>query len=175
LKETEVRRRKWTPIPSEFHFFEKGTYQSKYRLSWDVPYEAGSLKVISYADGKEVAMKEIRTAGAPAEIVLNADRATISGNYTDILFPPGFPCHFLIFPASPGLFRLEDRFFQLPPDYFALPRIVGASPRRKQAKILWEEADILRGSLIFSGGARYFEGEHLKVAGRVKDGGGRVN
>ncbi|GAF02761.1 glycoside hydrolase family 2 TIM barrel-domain containing protein [Saccharicrinis fermentans] len=26
-----------TPIPAEFHFFEKGTYMSKYRLSWKVP------------------------------------------------------------------------------------------------------------------------------------------
>jgi hypothetical protein len=76
---------------------------------------------------------------------------------------------FLIFQASPGLFRLEDRFSQLPPeyfscytDYFTLPRIAGASPRRKQAKILWEEAEILRGSTIFCGGAQYFKGELQK-------------
>jgi beta-galactosidase len=40
-------------------------------LSWDVPYESGTLRAVGRQDGKDVAETEIHTAGAPATIALN--------------------------------------------------------------------------------------------------------
>ncbi len=75
-----------TNIPAEFRGFEKGMYPSKYRLNWKVPYQAGSLKVVGYRDGKAVAEKEIKTAEEPARILLTADRATIHADGADLSF-----------------------------------------------------------------------------------------
>ncbi|MFY0601372.1 MAG: DUF4982 domain-containing protein [Cyclobacteriaceae bacterium] len=75
-----------TEVPAEFHGFEKGMYKSKYRLSWNVPYSAGSLKVIGYKDGKSVVEKEIKTASAPSKISLAADRTEISADGKDLSF-----------------------------------------------------------------------------------------
>lgn len=66
--------------------FKRGIYKSKYRLSWKVPYQPGSLKVIAYKDGKEVATKEIKTAGKPAKIKLIADRTEIDADGKDLSF-----------------------------------------------------------------------------------------
>ena len=49
-------------------------------LSWDVPYEPGVVKAIGSRDGKPAAEAEVRTAGAPAQIALAADRGTPGGN-----------------------------------------------------------------------------------------------
>ncbi len=75
-----------TAIPAEFHGFEKGLYHSKYRLSWDVPYQAGQLKVIGYNKGKAVTEKEINTAGDPYKIILEADRTTIKADDYDLSY-----------------------------------------------------------------------------------------
>ncbi|BAX78488.1 beta-galactosidase GalB [Labilibaculum antarcticum] len=75
-----------TPIPAEFHFFPKGMYQSKYRLSWDVPYQAGTLKVVAYKNGKIEAEKTIHTAGKAYQIKLIPDRKTISADGKDLSF-----------------------------------------------------------------------------------------
>ncbi len=75
-----------TPIPAEFHFFEKGTYESKYRLSWEVPYQAGNIKVVAYKDGKAEATKVIHTAGKPDRIELEVDRDAITADGTDLSF-----------------------------------------------------------------------------------------
>ncbi len=75
-----------TPIPAEFHFFEKGTYYSKYRLSWNVPYQAGELKVVGYQNGKKQAEKTIKTAGKPYQIKLIADRSNIKADAKDLSF-----------------------------------------------------------------------------------------
>ena len=48
-------------------------------LTWDVPYEPGTLRAIGRQDGQIVAQEEIRTAGAPASIALHLDRAVLSG------------------------------------------------------------------------------------------------
>ncbi len=61
-------------------------YMSKYRLEWQVPYQPGSLKAIAYQNGKEVASDEVRTAGAPAQVRLTPDRATIQGDGEDLSF-----------------------------------------------------------------------------------------
>ncbi|WP_343330790.1 beta-galactosidase GalB [Polaribacter staleyi] len=76
----------FTEIPSEYHGFKKGMYKSKYRLSWNVPYQPGSIKVIGYRDGKEVAEKEIKTAGKPAQLKLIADRSEIDADGNDLSF-----------------------------------------------------------------------------------------
>ena len=47
-------------------------------LAWDVPYEPGALKAIGYRDGKPVIEALLHTAGAPAQIVLAADRDTLA-------------------------------------------------------------------------------------------------
>ena len=82
----KVKGKDITEIPSEYHFFKKGMYKSKYRLSWNVPYQAGSIKVVAYKDGKEVATKEIKTADKPYKINLEADRTEITSDGTDLSF-----------------------------------------------------------------------------------------
>src|ERR1022692_2257094 len=61
-------------------------FKSKYRLMWQVPYAAGELKAIAYQDGKRVAAAEIKTAGAPAQVVLEPDRTTIAADGDDLSF-----------------------------------------------------------------------------------------
>jgi beta-galactosidase len=61
-------------------------YLSKYRLMWQVPYQAGTLKAVAYQDGKQVAVDEVRTAGAAARVRLVPDRATIHADGDDLSF-----------------------------------------------------------------------------------------
>ncbi|MNX49177.1 hypothetical protein D3C86_797730 [compost metagenome] len=79
----------------------KNTPQNRYRLMWmDVKYEPGTVKVVAYDDnGKAVAEEEVHTAGKPYQIVLDADRKTITANGEDISFVTvsvvdknGIPC-----------------------------------------------------------------------------------
>lgn len=53
---------------------------------WRVPYVKGTIKAISYKDGKEVQKKEIKTARAPVSIRLTADRNTITSDGKDLSF-----------------------------------------------------------------------------------------
>jgi beta-galactosidase len=53
-------------------------------LSWDVPYEAGTLKAVGRKDGKIVVVQEVRTAGEPATIRLSADRQSIHADALDV-------------------------------------------------------------------------------------------
>ena len=79
-----------TPIPINFIDWEGGRYQgdfmSPYRLHWNVPYQAGELKVVGYIDGKKVTEKQIKTAGKPAKIELVADRNLIKSDGEDMVF-----------------------------------------------------------------------------------------
>ncbi len=75
-----------TDIPAEFRGFEKGMYTSKYRLSWNVPYQPGSIRVIGYKDGKAVAEKIINTAKKASKIRLTADRTEITADGKDLSF-----------------------------------------------------------------------------------------
>ena len=61
-------------------------FVSKYRLEWQVPYAPGVLKAVAYQGGKQVAVDERHTAGAPAAIQLSADRATIQSDGGDLSF-----------------------------------------------------------------------------------------
>ncbi|WP_321517987.1 beta-galactosidase GalB [uncultured Bacteroides sp.] len=62
--------------------------QKRYRLMWmDTKYEPGTVKVVAYdKDGKAVAEKEIRTAGAPHHIELTADRTSLTANGKDLSY-----------------------------------------------------------------------------------------
>jgi beta-galactosidase len=53
-------------------------------LSWDVPYEPGTLKAVGTIEGKVVATAEIATTGAPAAVVLSVDREAISADCRDV-------------------------------------------------------------------------------------------
>lgn len=53
---------------------------------WRVNYEPGTLKAVSRKNGKVVLTKEIKTAGAPAKIILSADRKTVNGKENELCF-----------------------------------------------------------------------------------------
>jgi beta-galactosidase len=55
-------------------------------ISWAVPYQPGTLKAVSYKDGKTVMTTEIHTAGKPAKIELVADRKAIKADGKDMSF-----------------------------------------------------------------------------------------
>jgi beta-galactosidase len=55
-------------------------------VHWSVPFEPGVLKAISRKNGQVVLTKEVRTAEAPAKIVLAADRQAIKADGTDLSF-----------------------------------------------------------------------------------------
>ena len=53
----------------------------------DVTYQPGTLKVIAFdKEGKQVAEKEIKTAGKPYQLVLDADRKHLLADGKDISF-----------------------------------------------------------------------------------------
>lgn len=55
-------------------------------VSWKVAYQPGELKAVSRKDGKVVRTEVIRTAGAPAKLVLAADRSKLQASGTDLSF-----------------------------------------------------------------------------------------
>ena len=57
---------------------------SDLHLTWDVPFEPGTLKAVGTKDGKIVSTIEIATTGEPARIHLNADRKIISADRRDV-------------------------------------------------------------------------------------------
>jgi len=65
---------------------DTGTFTSKYRMIWQVPYQPGTLKAIAYSGGKQVAQQEMRTASAPARLKLVADRNVIHADGDDLSY-----------------------------------------------------------------------------------------
>jgi beta-galactosidase len=55
-------------------------------VMWRVKFEPGVVKAVSRKGGREVLVREIRTAGDPTTIRLKADRATIAANGNDLSF-----------------------------------------------------------------------------------------
>jgi beta-galactosidase len=51
---------------------------------WNVPYAAGTLKAIARNNGKTVCTDVVRTAGAPAKIVITPDRTGINADGEDL-------------------------------------------------------------------------------------------
>ncbi|MDF7824843.1 glycoside hydrolase family 2 TIM barrel-domain containing protein [Pontiellaceae bacterium B12227] len=75
-----------TELLVKFNRYEGDTFMSPYRLSWDVPYAPGSIKVVGYIGGKAVVDKEVRTAGVPAQVKLSADRSRLQAGVNDLSY-----------------------------------------------------------------------------------------
>jgi len=70
----------------DFKQYEEKTFDSKYRLSWNVPYEKGELRIVGYKNGKEASSKTIATASEPKRLSLSPDRTTIDADGYDLSF-----------------------------------------------------------------------------------------
>ena len=57
---------------------------SDLHLTWDVPYEPGTLKAVGSRDGNIACTAEVSTTGEPAKVVLTADRATLAADRRDV-------------------------------------------------------------------------------------------
>jgi beta-galactosidase len=55
-------------------------------VMWRVAYKAGTIKAISRKEGKIVLTKEIKTAGTPSKIILEANKKLIDGKNNDLAF-----------------------------------------------------------------------------------------
>jgi beta-galactosidase len=82
----KVKGKDLTELIVQFSRYEGDSFQSKYRLSWDVPYEAGDIKVVGYKDGKAVQEEQIFTAGKPVKINLSVDRTEIQADGSDLSY-----------------------------------------------------------------------------------------
>jgi beta-galactosidase len=78
-------------------------------LAWRVPYAPGALKAVATTSGKKPMVEEIKTAGKPARILLEADRRQIHADGNDLSFvtvkvvdEAGTPA-----PRADNLIRLE--------------------------------------------------------------------
>ena len=138
---SQGKRTKDLSVPNE------GTYtaeaqksferQKRYRLMWmDTRYEPGTVKVVAYDDnGNAVAEKEMRTAGKPHRIVLEADRSEINADGKDLSFITvsvvdrnGNPCpnadHLVNFDVSgEGVYRAGANGDATCLDLFHLPQM----------------------------------------------------
>ncbi|MDB5087069.1 MAG: glycoside hydrolase family 2 [Mucilaginibacter sp.] len=59
---------------------------TKFMATWNVPYKAGELKAIGYDGDKKVNTSILRTADAPSEIKLSADRTKLKANNQDLSY-----------------------------------------------------------------------------------------
>jgi beta-galactosidase len=77
-----------TTIPAEFSWWKKpeSTWDSPYRVNWNVKYQPGELKIVAYKNGKIHAEKIINTAEEAAEIELVPDRKEIAADGSDLSF-----------------------------------------------------------------------------------------
>lgn len=55
-------------------------------LMWQVPFTPGTLKAISRNGGKDILVREVKTAGKPAKLTVTADRSSINADGTDLSF-----------------------------------------------------------------------------------------
>jgi beta-galactosidase len=53
-------------------------------VAWKVPYQPGALVATGYKNGKALKTTRIETTGAPARVVLSADRTTIDADGRDV-------------------------------------------------------------------------------------------
>ena len=82
------RKKKGEPyvIPVGKKISEDLRFTTKYRIVWEVPYAPGTLTAVAFAGGRTVASTEVRTAGAPARVVLVPDRTTLHADGEDLSF-----------------------------------------------------------------------------------------
>jgi len=55
-------------------------------LMWRVTYTPGTVRAVARTGGRVVATQEVKTAGAPARVVLSPDRGTIHADGSDLSF-----------------------------------------------------------------------------------------
>jgi beta-galactosidase len=55
-------------------------------VMWRMPFQPGTLRAVSRKNGQEVLIREVKTAGTPARILLEADRSNIKANGKDLSF-----------------------------------------------------------------------------------------
>lgn len=53
-------------------------------LSWDVPWEPGTLRAVGKREGSVAVVSEVSTTGAPHAIVLSADRVSLAADRRDV-------------------------------------------------------------------------------------------
>jgi beta-galactosidase len=53
---------------------------------WKVPFEPGTLKAVAKNGGTIAATDELKTAGAPAKVMLSADRGTLAPSFDDVSY-----------------------------------------------------------------------------------------
>ncbi len=82
----QVKGEQPVTLPMGYRFLDAKTWDSPYRMRWNVPYKAGSLKVVGYKDGKAVSEKVIQTAGKPAKVTLLPDRTGITADGYDLSY-----------------------------------------------------------------------------------------
>lgn len=89
---SQGKRTKELSVPLDGSYTEEAQKnferQKRYRLMWmDARYEPGTVKVVAYDEhGNAVSEKEMRTAGKPYGLRLEADRAVISADGKDLAF-----------------------------------------------------------------------------------------
>ena len=64
---------------------KKSKQGDELHIWWRVPYVPGTLKAVGHRNGKEL-VTTVKTAGAPAKILLQADRSTIHADGKDLSF-----------------------------------------------------------------------------------------
>jgi beta-galactosidase len=66
---------------------EKATSrETKFKGSWTVPYEPGTLRAVGFDGGREVAAWTLKTAGEPAKISLRAEKPAIAAGGQDLCY-----------------------------------------------------------------------------------------
>jgi beta-galactosidase len=65
---------------------KKSKQGDELHVLWNVSFEPGTLKAVSRKNGKDVLLREVKTAGDPAKIELIADRKNIKADGKDLSF-----------------------------------------------------------------------------------------
>jgi beta-galactosidase len=63
-----------------------GRIESPYRMAWEIPWQAGTLRAAAFRGGREVATEEVSTAGKPARLELVPDRTELAADGRDLSF-----------------------------------------------------------------------------------------
>ncbi len=62
------------------------TRAEQFKATFSVPYAPGTLRAVAMQDGKQIAESVLKTAGAPVQIRLTADRAAIRSDGQDLSY-----------------------------------------------------------------------------------------
>lgn len=65
---------------------EKRKPETVSHVTWHVAYAPGTLRAVARTAGRQTATDEVKTAGAPARVVLSPDRSRLAANGDDLSF-----------------------------------------------------------------------------------------